>query len=221
MLNRPQGHSAAGRILSMKNSNGTIGNRTSVMTYANVECLFLPQIVEAIGVQVLRVEKCYRSTAERDLTVFSTWLSFCTETLFYVTVRIICSVGQFCVMAANSTLTANPVCHESWSKCCGAVYWSFRFSVILFKLDSTTVCCGLPTRDSSDKHVPIVRLNSAGLMSSANGREVISDSCQDMSKVMSSHTVIPPWMYAQLGFLQMPPFPFAMVFVVQDYTDVI
>ena len=28
-LNRPQGHSAIGRITSMKNSNDTIGNRTS------------------------------------------------------------------------------------------------------------------------------------------------------------------------------------------------
>ena len=28
-LSRPQGHSAAGRIVSMKNSNDTIGNRTS------------------------------------------------------------------------------------------------------------------------------------------------------------------------------------------------
>ena len=27
-LSRPQGHSAAGRIMSMKNSNDTIGNRT-------------------------------------------------------------------------------------------------------------------------------------------------------------------------------------------------
>ena len=28
MLSQPQGHSAAGRIMSMKNSIGTIGNRT-------------------------------------------------------------------------------------------------------------------------------------------------------------------------------------------------
>ena len=28
MLSQPQGHSAAGRIMSMKNCNGTIGNRT-------------------------------------------------------------------------------------------------------------------------------------------------------------------------------------------------
>jgi hypothetical protein len=137
--------------MSLKNSNDTIGNRTSVMTYTNVKCIFLPQIAEAIGVQVLRVEKCYRSTAESDLTVSSTWLSFCTETLCYVTTRIICSVGQFCMMATNSTLAANPVYRESW--CCGAVYWSFRFSVTVFKIYSVTVCCGLPTRDVSDKHV--------------------------------------------------------------------
>jgi hypothetical protein len=31
-LSRPQGHSAAGRIRSVKNSNGTIGNRTSVLS---------------------------------------------------------------------------------------------------------------------------------------------------------------------------------------------
>ena len=139
--------------MSLKNSNDTVGNRTSVMTYTNVKCIFLPQIAEAIGVQVLRVEKCYRSTAESDLTVFSTWLNFCTKTLFYVTTRIICSVGPFCVMAANSILAANPVCRESWSTCCGAVSGSFMFSVTLFKIDSATVCCGLPTRDASDKHV--------------------------------------------------------------------
>ena len=95
--------------MSLKNSNDTVGNRTSVMTYTNVKCVFLPQNAEAIGVQMLSVEKCYRSTAESDLTVFSNWFSFCTETLFYVTTRIICSLGHFCVMAANSTLAANPV----------------------------------------------------------------------------------------------------------------
>ena len=35
-LSRPQGHSAAGRIMSMKNSNDTIGNRTRDLPTSSV-----------------------------------------------------------------------------------------------------------------------------------------------------------------------------------------
>jgi hypothetical protein len=38
-LSRPQGHSAAGRIMSMKNSNDTIGNRTRYLS----ACSAVPQ----------------------------------------------------------------------------------------------------------------------------------------------------------------------------------
>jgi hypothetical protein len=35
-LSRPQGHSATGRIMSLKNSNETIGNRTRDLPVCNV-----------------------------------------------------------------------------------------------------------------------------------------------------------------------------------------
>ena len=37
-LSRPQGHNAAGRITSMKNSNDTIGNRTATFRSASTNC---------------------------------------------------------------------------------------------------------------------------------------------------------------------------------------
>jgi hypothetical protein len=39
-LSRPQGHSAAGRIMSMKNSNDIIGNRTRDLPARSAEELF-------------------------------------------------------------------------------------------------------------------------------------------------------------------------------------
>ena len=45
-LSRPQGHSVAGRIRSMKNSNDTIGNRTATF-------LFVAQCLKYVGCNLL------------------------------------------------------------------------------------------------------------------------------------------------------------------------
>jgi hypothetical protein len=43
----------------LKNYNDTIGNQTSAMACTDVKRNFLPQNAEAVGVQVLRMEKFF------------------------------------------------------------------------------------------------------------------------------------------------------------------
>jgi len=54
-LSRPQGHSAAGRIMSMKNSNDTIGNRTRDLPKSQIFilCSFLFLSMEFLEIQVV------------------------------------------------------------------------------------------------------------------------------------------------------------------------
>jgi hypothetical protein len=52
-LSRPQGHSAAGRIMSMKNSNDTITNRSCVLPV----CRTVPQPTAPLCAPILRMYK--------------------------------------------------------------------------------------------------------------------------------------------------------------------
>ena len=72
-LIRPQGHSAAGRIMSMKNSNDTIGNRTRDFSL----CSVVPQPTEPLlaSLTTTRWPKTYFYTAYTWDGTKMTWTS--------------------------------------------------------------------------------------------------------------------------------------------------
>jgi len=96
-LSRSQGHSAAGRIMSMKNSNGTIGNRTRDL----LACGTVPHLVSLWLTQCLIK---VRTTSEKNTA------SEISQT-FYSSVKALLTVNTTNYLAINERAAGNANLH--------------------------------------------------------------------------------------------------------------
>jgi len=98
-LSRPQGHSAAGRIMSMKNSNDTIGNRTRDLPNYQIciLCSFLFLSMEFLEIQVvLKVLRWFETSVNVSRHRVTSQKSIVSSTVMRVSAFVVFRIGCAC-----------------------------------------------------------------------------------------------------------------------------